>query len=239
MGRSSENRLRLPALAGVLAAAATLALAACGGGESGESAFRNADEPEGEFPVRIRTSEFPTRQRLGGSSQLLLGIQNAGEETIPDLTVMIFTDPNADDAFSVRSDEEGLAVPTRPVWVLEYGFPKFVGSDAPAEVVAGRRRVFSFGPVEPGQLREIVWKVTAVQPGTYTLSYRVAAGTGGKAVAVTPDGSEPQGEFVVRITDVPPQTRVNDQGEVVPIRPSDIIGRAGTPRQKGELGHGR
>jgi hypothetical protein len=37
----------------------------------------------------------------------------------------------------------------------------------------------------------------------------------GKAKAVTANGSPPTGSFVVRISSRPPQTRINDQGEVV------------------------
>jgi hypothetical protein len=81
----------------------------------------------------------------------------------------------------------------------------------------------------------MVWNVTPVQPGTYTVHYRVAAGLQGKAKAVTSDGSVPEGEFVVRISNAPPQTRVNDSGQVVPIKPSDIIGQAGNQKQKSEL----
>jgi hypothetical protein len=41
---------------------------------------------------------------------------------------------------------------------------------------------------------------------------------------------------VVRISTAPPQTRVNDSGQVVPIKPSDIIGQAGSAEQKSEIG---
>jgi hypothetical protein len=62
---------------------------------------------------------------------------------------------------------------------------------------------------------EAVWKVTPVRAGIYTLDYQVDAGLTGKAKAVTADGGPPTGSFAVRISDQPPQTRVNDQGEVV------------------------
>jgi hypothetical protein len=40
------------------------------------------------------------------------------------------------------------------------------------------------------------------------------------------------------ITDVPPQTRVDNSGRVVPIQKGDIIGQAGSQEQKSELGGG-
>jgi hypothetical protein len=154
--------------------------------------------------------------------------------------------PEAEGAFSVRSQQEGLAIPSRPVWILEQGFPRLAGTEAgrppPGEIEgaggaeAAQSNTFSFGALEPNETREVVFRVTPVQPGTYTVRYRIAAGLQGKAVAVNEDGSVPEGEFVVRISDVPPQTRVDDAGRVVPIRPGDIIGQAGTPEQKQELG---
>ncbi len=81
----------------------------------------------------------------------------------------------------------------------------------------------------------MVWNVTPVQGGTYTVHYRVAAGLEGKAKAVTADGSVPEGEFVVRISTAPPQTEVTDSGQVVPINPNSALGQAGTQQQRNEL----
>jgi len=143
--------------------------------------------------------------------------------------------PQASGSFSVRSEQEGLAIPSRPVWILEQGYPKLAGQTSSAGAEAAQTNTFSFGALAPGETREIVWNVTPVQPGTYTVHYRVAAGLQGKAKAVTADGSVPEGEFVVRISNVPPQTRVDESGRVVPIKPGDIIGQAGSGQQKSEL----
>jgi len=151
-------------------------------------------------------------------------------------------------SFSVLSDQPDLAIPSRPVWILEQGYPREAGTDAgsppPGELSGSggadtaQTNTFAFGEFEPNASKEIVWKVTPVQSGTYTVHYRVAAGLHGKAVAVTSDGSIPEGEFVVVISNTPPQTRVDDSGKVVPIKPGDIIGQAGTGKQKDELGGG-
>src|SRR5206468_12070915 len=125
--------------------------------------------------------------------------------------------------------------PSRPVWVLEQGYPKLAGQTAPAGAEAAQTDTFAFGPLAPGASRQMIWNVTPVQAGTFTVHYRVAAGLQGKAKAVTADGSAPEGEFVVRISSAPPQTRVNNSGRVVPIKPSDIIGQAGNQKQKSEL----
>ena len=54
-----------------------------------------------------------------------------------------------------------------------------------------------------------------MKAGTYTLHYLVEAGLDGNARAVTADGGEVKGEFVVTITDKPPQATVDDAGNVV------------------------
>ena len=223
-------RHRLAIVAAVLLGA--LGLAACGGG--GER--QDADEPEAEFPVEVVSAEFPNRQRLAETSDLVLEVRNTGEETIPDLAITVFTDPDADGSFSAVSDQKGLAIPSRPVWILEQGYPKLFGETASAGAQSSLTNTFTFGELPPGQTKSIVWRVTPVQAGEYTVSYQVAAGLNGKAVAVTEDGSVPEGEFAVEITNVPPQTRVDESGKVVPIGKDDLIGKAGSEEQRAEIG---
>ena len=55
--------------------------------------------------------------------------------------------------------------------------------------------------------------MTPVQAGTYTVHYELAAGLKGKAKAVTDDGSPVKGEFVVTITDKPPQATRRRRGQ--------------------------
>ncbi len=249
------NRLAI----GFVAALLGVGIVSCGGGER-----QDEDEPEGEFPVQVTSADFPTNQRLAQNSNLTLAVRNTGEETIPDLAITIFTTsdeseeggdqgsttttetsagegaagqelPQFSGSFSVRSEQEGLAIPFRPVWILEEGYPRLAGETTSAGAEAAQTDTFSFGPLATGETREMVWNVTPVQAGTFTVHYRVAAGLQGKAKAVTVDGSVPEGEFVVRISDVPPQTRVDESGNVVPIDPSDIIGQAGSQEQKSEL----
>ncbi len=202
---------------------ALLAAAIAGCGDDAER--QDVDEPEGEFPVEVVSAKFPTEQRLAETSDLRLEIENSGNETIPDLAVTINTgDETASGPFSVRSDQPGLSDPNRPVWILEEGYPKLVTAkvdeknldDAPtAGAAAAQTNTFSFGSVPAGEIKDIVWRVTPVEAGTYTVHYELAAGLGGKAKAVTNDGSPVEGEFVVTITDEPPKARVDDSGQVV------------------------
>ncbi|MQA73728.1 MAG: hypothetical protein GEU88_05175 [Solirubrobacterales bacterium] len=205
----------------VLAAALAPALAACGGGADER---QDADEPEGKFPVDVVTAKFPTDQRLAETRDLRLEIENAGDEPVPTLVVTIYTgDEKASQPFSVRSDQPGLADPNRPVWILDEGFPKLVApggsgkglSQAPtAGADVAQTDTFAFGSLAAGERKDIVWRVTAVVPGTYTVHYELAGGLTGKARAVTADGSPAEGEFVVTISDKPPRARVTGTGKV-------------------------
>jgi hypothetical protein len=254
---STALALRARKRVGIGAAVAVMAagVASCGGGER-----QDANEPEGNFPVQIVKADFPSNQQLAQNTNLTLTIENSGDKTIPDLAVTIFTTSNASTSdsgssasgtsstpagnpsqaeaqgsFSVRSSQPGLAIPFRPVWILEEGFPKLAGQTGPGGAEAAQTDTFSFGSLTAHQSRSMVWNVTPVQAGTFTVHYRVAAGLQGKAKAVTADGSVPEGEFVVRISSAAPQTRVDNSGKVVPIKPSDVIGQAGSQAQKNEL----
>jgi hypothetical protein len=244
-------------LLGVLLAAG---VASCGGTR------QDANEPSGDFPVQIVSADFPSKQALAQNTNLTLSVENSGDQTIPDLAITIFTTsnastgttgtsttgvssagtssttqdlPQAQGSFSVRSEQEGLEIPFRPVWILEEGFPKLEGQTASAGAEAAQTDTYAFGALAAHRTKGIVWNVTPVQAGTYTVHYRVAAGLEGKAKAVTADGSVPEGEFVVRISSAPPQTRVDNSGKVVPISPDSVIGQAGNQQQKLELKNGQ
>ncbi len=240
---------------GILGVLLAAGIASCGGTR------QDANEPEGNFPVSIVSADFPSRQKLAENTNLTLAVENSGDQAIPNLAITIFTTsntstgestttgttsagttstgqqlPTAEGSFSVRSEQQGLAIPFRPVWILESGYPKLEGETASAGAEAAQTDTYAFGELRAHDTRRMVWNVTPVQGGTYTVHYRVAAGLEGKAKAVTADGSVPEGEFVVRISTAPPQTEVDSAGRVVPITPGDIVGQAGNQKQKSELG---
>jgi hypothetical protein len=198
--------------------ALTWGVSACGGGER-----QDVTEPSGDYPVQVAKAKFPTRQQLVETSDVELKINNVGDQTIPDLAVTIYTtpastatsEPKAGRPFDIRLDQPGLASSNRPVWILEQGYPKLITSGATPKNIASAPAVgaaasqtdtFQFGAVRSGESKDIVWRVTPVRAGTYTVRYEVAAGLQGKARAVTPDGSPVRGEFAVTITPKTPRT---------------------------------
>ena len=217
--RARSGARRWVALLSTLAALAA-PVAGCGGSEERQ----DADEPAGKFPVEVTAAKFPTTQRLAQTSDLIMEIENVGEETVPDLAVTIWTgEEKASEPFYIRLDQPGLSDPNRPVWILEEGYPKLLGGDArlgnieqqpPSGAEAAQTDTFSFGELEPGESKEIIFRVTPVMAGTYTVHYELAAGLDGKAKAVTESGDPVEGEFVVTITDKSPRARVNDAGDV-------------------------
>jgi hypothetical protein len=208
------------ALAFVLA----FALAACGEGSSSD-----ANQATGTYPVKVVTTEFPARQRLGQTSLLRIGIRNSGRKTLPALSVTISIAGKAGQTsslpFGYHDPEPRLAQPDRPVWVLASGYPKVAGSSTRGPIEPALKKTFVFGPLKPGRTTEAIWKLSAVRAGRYTLLYKVDAGLGG-AKAETAAGTEPGGTIIARITAVPPNVEVKDNGEVVEIPPK----RAGAGR---------
>ena len=134
---------------------------------------QDENEPAGEFPVEVTEAKFPARQRLAETSDLVLEVENAGDESIPDLAITLYTgDEKSDGPFNLRSEQEGLADPNRPVWILEDDYPKVLDrrprprrSSTPSRPPAPRRRrptPIAFGAVAPGDSVGAVWRVTPV-----------------------------------------------------------------------------
>lgn len=191
-------------------------LAACGGGDSSS----DANEPGGTYELRVVESSFPPRQDLGQTSLLKLGIRNTGEKTVPNLAVRIGLDQEAGETsalpFAVHDPTPGLAQADRPVWVLAATYPRVQGSSEPGGTSTSNAKTFAFGPLEPGETKRVVWKLSAVRAGKYLLRYGLSADLSGKAEAVNEKGGRtPSGAFIVYVETALPNTEVTDSGEVV------------------------
>jgi hypothetical protein len=225
-GRHRLRGARASIATGTAALALTWGVSACGGGER-----QDVTEPSGNFPVKVEKAKFPKRQRLVETSNVQLKIKNVGDQTIPDLAVTIYTtlapaatgEPKANSSFDIRLDQPNLADPYRPVWILEDGYPKLItpgvalkkiAQAPPAGAAAAQTDTFQLGAVRSEESKDIVWRVTPVRAGTYTVHYEVAAGLQGKAKAVSADGGPVEGEFPVTITPKTPQTCVEGASKV-------------------------
>ena len=214
MSKGKGIRLATAALAGV--ALATGASACSGSGETDQ--FPN-DRP-GEYTVEVTSATFPAVQRVARTYDMVLTVRNVGDEAVPDINVSVDL-PGRDStlAFAYRTPQAGVAAPQRPVWVIEEGYPKLAGTVGRGGAGTSSRRTFQFGTVPPGQSAKMVWRVTAVQPGPMEVSWVVDAGLAPDVQAVDRSGQVPEGLFRVRVNNQPRLTRVNDNGEVVPVSP--------------------
>jgi hypothetical protein len=201
-------------LAGVLAILLALSTAACGGGGSSDS-----NEATGTFPLEVASATFPTKQELGQTSLLRLGLRNTGRKTIPALTVSFSIagkeGRTSNLPFGIHDPQPELAQPDRPVWVLSEHYPKFAGSSEPGGAETSNPKTFDFGPLKPGATTNVVWKLSAVKSGPYVLTYAIGAGLTAASKATTSGGATPGGSFAVRIASKTPNKVVNGRGEVV------------------------
>jgi hypothetical protein len=115
------NSGSIGAICGVLA---VFALPGCGSGRR-----QDAAEPSGKFSVDVTAATFPVSQRLAEHTHLLLRVRNTSGGTIPNIAATIcnvtcaYPAPAGEGtsvaAFSYALEQQGLANPSRPVWVVD------------------------------------------------------------------------------------------------------------------------
>ncbi len=216
-------RARRAAVGAVMATAA-LAAAGCGGGER-----QDADEPKGSFKVDVVEASFPADQQVAQRSTMRVRVRNADTKEIPNVALTVETQSRqpggAPSAFGQSVDDPRLADNERPVWIVDSG-PE--GGDT------AYTNTWALGRLRPGQTRTFEWKVTAVEPGSYTIDYEVAPGLDGRAKLAS--GSKRGGSFKVRISDDPVDARVGDNGEVIREREGTDkeISQSGAVKDSGE-----
>jgi hypothetical protein len=117
--------------------------AGCGGGGSQR---QDADEPRGSWTVRVVDAEFPSTQRLAKQETMRITVRNDDERAVPNLAVTV-------EGFSRRSEQAGLADPTRPVWILD---------DGPRGGTTAYTNTWALGRVAPGATKTFEWRATPV-----------------------------------------------------------------------------
>ncbi len=204
-------------------------LAACGGGQR-----QDAQEPSGKFSVEINKASFPASQRLSEHTHFVLVVHNTSNKTLPDVAVTIcnvtcaYPAPAGEGtsaaAFAENLKMQGLAHPSRPVWVLDKppgacnvgcAANSSSGGGGPGGAVTAYANTWALGPLRPEQTAKFDFGVTAVKPGRHVVAWEVAAGLNGKAKAVLSNGSLPHGTFTVVVHNAPAQTYVNNNGQIV------------------------
>jgi hypothetical protein len=189
--------------------AGLIAATGCGGGER-----QDADEPAGEFPVRVLNARFPERQKLAQSSDLVITVRNAGTETIPNIALTV-------DGFDYRKDDPDLADRVRRRFAINgvpveiAGFPE--AKDAtPRGCDTAYVNTWACGSLRPDAQTTFRWSVTAVRAGPFKIDWQVAAGLDGKAKAVSAGGgAAPRGSFAGSVSSRPPQTRIGEDGRTI------------------------
>ena len=181
----------------------TVLVAGCGSGPR-----QDADEPSGSYKLEVAAAKFPASQSIAQDSLMIVTVRNDDTKAAPNVAVTVETDPSKAGqgtvAFGQRVDDSRLSDNERPVWVVNEGPP---GGDSAAT------NTWALGRLGPGETRTFTWKVTAVEPGSYTLRYRISPGLAGKAKLA--EGGRTDGLFKVTIDDKPVPARVNDKGQVV------------------------
>ena len=186
-----------------MALLAAVLVAGCGSGPR-----QDAGEPSGSYKLEVTGARFPASQSIAQTALMVVRVRNTDSKAAPNVAVTVETDPQkAGDgtvAFGQRVDDNRLADPARPVWIVNEG-PK--GGDSAAT------NTWALGRLGAGESKTFIWKVTAVQAGDYTIRYRISPGLTGKAKLAS--GGRTDGQFKVRIDDKPVPARVDANGNVV------------------------
>lgn len=180
-----------------------LALAGCGGAER-----QDADEKRGSYRLEIVSASFPAQQRIAQKATMRVQVRNTDSKTLPNVALTVKTGARrpgaAPAAFGQSTGDERLADDERPVWIVDQG---------PAGGDSAYTNTWALGRLAPNQTKTFQWRVTAVEPGRYSLTYEAAPGLDGRAKLA--DGSDASGRFRVVIDDAPVDASVGADGEVV------------------------
>jgi hypothetical protein len=214
-GRSDRWYVRLALEArriGTVALVGLVFLAGCGGGER-----QDANEPEGSYEVEVTRVSFPEEQRLAQVSELVVGVRNAGDETIPNVAVTV-------DGFNYDlggSEGAQLSDASRPQFAVNGvnvdigGFPE-VKDATPKGCDTAYVNTWACGRLKAGREKTFRWSVTAVKAGPFKLRWRVAAGLNGKARAVSVSGGEAVGGTISgEVIEEAPQVKIGEDGKSV------------------------
>jgi hypothetical protein len=209
---------RNAALALSLAGASSLGAIGCGGGDQQDV---QEAKVKGDYPVKVVSATFPQKQKLAKDSTMEIVVVNAGQKTIPIISVTVKCGSGLGGSFSTTTQQPNVADPVRPQFVVnkiptatERVNPPL--DPAPLERSSAFVDTYPLGPLGAGRTATFRWDVSAVRAGPYKLCWRVNAGLYGKARAVAASGGAPiTGEFKGIVSNKPPKAIVGPDGTTV------------------------
>jgi len=195
---------RITSVAAVSLAAATAALAACGGGER-----QDADEPAGDYALEVTEASFPREQSLAGRATLAIAVRNTGDEALPNVAVTVETarrgsDDRAREAFGEHVEGGGLADAARPVWIVDR---------QPAGGTTAYTNTWTLGRLAPGATARFEWGLTPVRGGEFTVRYRVSPGLDPGTRPAR--GARTRGRLRVSISEAPSEPVASAGGQAI------------------------
>jgi hypothetical protein len=221
LGGPSAHR-RNAALALSLAGLLALVATGCGGSD----VQQDAKEPKGDFPVKVVSATFPGNQRLAKDSTMEIVVQNAGQKTIPTISVTVKCGKGLGGSFSTKTAAPNVADPQRPQFVVtkiptatERVNPPL--DPAPLERSSAFVDTYPLGPLAAGRSATFRWDVSAVKAGPYRLCWRVNAGLFGKARAVPAQSGAISGVFSGEVSNKAPTASIGPDGQTVIEQPGN------------------
>jgi hypothetical protein len=198
------------------AGASALVASGCGGSQK-----QDTSEGKGDYPVKLVRASFPRNQLLAKNSTMEIVVQNAGQKTIPDISVTVKCGSQLGGSFSIATQDTNVADPVRPQFVVnkiptatERQNPPL--DPAPLERSNAYVDTYPLGPLGVGHTATFMWDVTAVKGGVYHLCWRVNAGLYGKAHAVAASGSAPvSGDFKGTVSTKAPKATIGPDGRSI------------------------
>jgi hypothetical protein len=187
----------------VLALSAVLA-SGCGGGTR-----QSAGEPTRSFEMKVVRASFPAKQAVARPTKLELQVRNTGSRTVPNVAVTL-------DSLAYTEKFAELAANKRPIWAVEQGPGAIAKPPVESQEVSppgGGQTAYvntwALGPLAPGKTQTFRWLVVPVKPGAHTVTFTVAAGLAGRALARLASGAPVQGRLAVTVAPAPATTHVD------------------------------
>ncbi len=132
----------------------------------------------------VKPAKFSSNAQLPGDrTTLSITVTNTGTNKVNDLIVTL--QGTRPDQLPVRGVDnvneipQGTNVPTtikRKAWFID---------DGPGKMPLANGETWNGGSLEPGETKTLRWKLAAITPGSYTLTYYVAGGLTDNAVKAT------------------------------------------------------